>query len=377
MEILRLRFLLLPAACGIFLLLAGTGSAQQKPSAAAPSDFSEEKQNEGMPEWTKDDQKAALQGKWWNQISLLLPGPPTSEEKAGEPPVPAATAVEKSPVDPFPENFSRVDEQFLPEYIRPIGVGLIDPQKLLTEIERDDVLVLISKLMDQFGIHAYVSIFAKDQAVPPEVNAPTLARQIFKPGERSMLLHVHLGDVKSMQVAMDQEMTDKLGDRGRRILLHRIKENASAYSDNMDQLMEALVAMAVYGQPDQQDAGAYGKTGVSVSSANIPVVNVDITEPEGVKKNSIGELVKHWEEKLAVYRNYLVIGLALFIFLGFVYFWRRSVRPVHLLPTEPDVRLGGPNGAGISRGINYGDREGTQPDSVSRRQMRDHMRDIS
>ncbi len=326
-----------------------------------------------MPEWTKDDQKAALQGKWWDTVVPLLPVAPSGDEK--DAPIPAVTDSEKSPVDPFPENFEKVDEQFLPLYIRPTGVGLIDPQKLLTEIERDDVLVLMSKLYEQYGIHVYVSVFAQGQSVPPEVNAPTLARQVFKPGERSMLLHVHLGDVQSIQIAPDQEMSDVMGDRRRRIVLHHIKEDASVYTNPMDQLMEAMAAMAYYSQEDKLAAQA--RPGVSMSGTSIPTVNVEIIETEEAKKNSIGALVKVWEDKLLVYRELILAGLGLLIVAIIGFFWFRSKRPVHLRASEPDIRLGAPHGAGISRGINYGDREGVDSDSISRRQMRDHMRDIS
>lgn len=354
------------------VLLMGAVVAPGEPE---PSDPQDRPEGSSMPEWTEKDQKSVLLGKWWDSVSSLLPGVPSDDEK--DAPIPAVSASETSPVDPFPENFERVDEQFLPQYIRPSGIGLIDPQKLLTEVERDDVLLLMARLQEQFGIHVYVSIFAKGQSVPPEVNAPTLARQVFQPGERSMLLHVHLGDVQSMQIAADQEMNDAMGDRRRRIVLHHIKENASVFTDPMDQLLEAMAAMAHYAREESREAMTQTKPGISLSGTNIPSVNVEITEPEGVKKNSIGALVKVWEEEMLAYRDLLLIGLVGVILFATGYFWFRSKRPVHLLPSEADVRLGAPHGAGISRGINYGDREGTQPDSVSRQQMRDHMRDIS
>lgn len=45
-------------------------------------------------------------------------------------------------VDPIPEDFTDVNEYFLPDYIR-TSTGLIDPQKLLAEVESNDVIELI------------------------------------------------------------------------------------------------------------------------------------------------------------------------------------------------------------------------------------------
>ena len=56
--------------------------------------------------------------------------------------------------------------------------------------------------------------------------------------------------------------------------------------------------------------------------------------------------------------------------------WKNK-RVVHLLPSEPDKRLGAPHGASQSRPVNYCMQDSRGPNSIGRRQMRQHMRDVS
>lgn len=146
-------------------------------------------------------------------------------------------------VDPIPEDFTDVNEYFLPEYIR-TTTGLIDPQKLLGEVERNDVIELIRLIKDRYNVNLFVSIFAAGQKVPPSVNAPTIARQIFKDKERNLLLHFHMGDIKSAQIALDPDLSSHLGDTGRRDLLYQVKQDASRFTHPQDELVTAMISLA-------------------------------------------------------------------------------------------------------------------------------------
>lgn len=80
-------------------------------------------------------------------------------------PEPAANA-DSPAVDPIPEDFTDVNEYFLPDYIR-TSTGLIDPQKLLAEVESNDVIELIKLIKSRYNVNLFVSIFAAGQKVPP------------------------------------------------------------------------------------------------------------------------------------------------------------------------------------------------------------------
>lgn len=166
-----------------------------------------------------------MKGTWWEANAPLLPPVDAAVAPSASVPEPSANA-DSPAVDPVPEDFTDVNEYFLPDYIR-TSTGLIDPQKLLTEVESNDVIELIKLIKSRYNVNLFVSIFAAGQKVPPSVNAPTIARQIFKNKERNLLLHFHMGDIKSAQIALDPELSAQLGDAGRRDLLYQVKQDAS------------------------------------------------------------------------------------------------------------------------------------------------------
>ncbi|WP_094137968.1 hypothetical protein [Akkermansia muciniphila] len=51
---------------------------------------------------------------------------------------------------------------------------------------------------------------------------------------------------------------------------------------------------------------------------------------------------------------YAVLGV-LALFGAFILLWRRWKRHIHLLDSHPDIRLGAPYGAGVSRTVRYMD----------------------
>ena len=147
---------LLPAA--LFLMAVLTAPAQELP----------------LLKWSSKDQQSLMKGTWWETHAPVLP--PVEAAVSPVPSAPETPADADSPaVDPIPEDFTDVNEYFLPEYIR-TTTGLIDPQKLLGEVERNDVIELIRLIKDRYNVNLFVSIFAAGQKVPPSVNAPTIAR---------------------------------------------------------------------------------------------------------------------------------------------------------------------------------------------------------
>ncbi len=349
-----------------------TKNQPAEPIVEAPAD--------AIPKWNDKDREAVLMGTLWDSEKLLLPDLADNHEVGEAAPAVSVPDDERSPVDPVPEDFERVHESFLPQYIRPVGVGLIDPQKLLGEVERGDVLVLMERIHEKYGIRVFVSLFAPGQTVPPEVNAPTLARQVFRQSERSMLLHIHLGDVRSMQIAVDQDMLTEMGDKRRRMVLRKVQEHASVYTDGVDQLMEAVVAMAVYVQPDAQAAMEAEQAKGMQAIDNVPPVNIEILEegePTGNGVSFVQALKQTFEGVVLQNGTNLIVALVLMLIGGLLFVRWKFFRSVRLKASESDIRLEAPNGAGLSSSYNYGLRENNDPNSVGRRQMRDHMRDIS
>lgn len=115
--------------------------------------------------WTNRDQQSLMRGAWWNANPPLLPPVDAAAAPSDSMPEPAANA-DSPAVDPIPEDFTDVNEYFLPDYIR-TSTGLIDPQKLLAEVESNDVIELIKLIKSRYNVNLFVSIFAAGQKVPP------------------------------------------------------------------------------------------------------------------------------------------------------------------------------------------------------------------
>lgn len=360
----------------------------QKPQKPATPLSSEEKAKlEGLPTWSEDEEKKMLTGKIWDDMPEVLPsnsglanGGDGANEKEGVEPsgsaIPSITE-EKSAVESIPEDFTKVLPHYLPAYIRPMEAGLIDPQKLLGEIERNDILMMIAKIREDTGGQIYVSLFAPGQEVPPEINAPALARQIFKPGETSLLLYIHYGDVKGTQIVCDANMTAKLGDNGRRLLLSRVKEHSSLYTNPQDCLIESIIALDELASPELRKLFLEEKERMTPHAVGVPSVNIEFTEKEEVREKHLSEKIKELFAEHQGYAHAVMYGVIILLILAGFYLWSRNCKPVRLLQTVPDKRLSAPNGASISRPVNYGSREDSSPNSISRKQMRDHLRDNS
>ena len=326
--------------------------------------------------WTNHDQQSLMRGAWWNANPPLLP--PVDAAAAPSDPMPEPAANADSPaVDPIPEDFTDVNEYFLPDYIR-TSTGLIDPQKLLAEVESNDVIELIKLIKSRYNVNLFVSIFAAGQKVPPSVNAPTIARQIFRNKERNLLLHFHMGDIKSAQIALDPELSSQLRDAGRRDLLYQVKQDASRFTNPQDELIEAMISLARRTEADMASAPRPTLPALEPDNpASIPEANITIQEPEETQESSLHAMMKAW--MTFALANVAGIILHISALAAIVVLWLvwKNKRVVHLLPSEPDKRLGAPHGASQSRPVNYCMQDSRGPNSIGRRQMRQHMRDVS
>lgn len=328
-------------------------------------------------QWSSKDQQAVMRGTWWNTNSTLLP-PVEADNAQPKPTVPAPLADSDSPaVDPVPENLESVDEYFLPEYIRTSN-GLIDPQKLLAEVERHDVIELIHLIKTRYKVNLFVSIFAAGQKVPPAINAPTIARQIFRNTERNLLLHFHVGDIKSAQIALDPDLSARLGDEGRRDLLYRIKQDASRFTDPQDELLTAMASLAEKTAADLAASPKPQAPSLSLNDpADIPEANVEIMESEEAPESHMTMMIKAWMNFALANVFGIIIHVSSLVALVLIWLIWKNKRVVLLLPSEPDKRLSAPHGASQSRPVNYCMQEGRHPNSLGRKQMRQHMRDVS
>ena len=168
-------------------------------------------------------------------------------------PEPAANA-DSPAVDPIPEDFTDVNEYFLPDYIR-TSTGLIDPPRSFSRKWKAMTSSNLSSSSNPATTSTCSSASSRPgRKSPPSVNAPTIARQIFRNKERNLLLHFHMGDIKSAQIALDPELSSQLGDAGRRDLLYQVKQDASRFTNPQDELIEAMISLARRTEADMASA---------------------------------------------------------------------------------------------------------------------------
>lgn len=347
-------------------------TAAQEPSTATPADKStKQPENEPTLKWTANDQKALMKGTLWSEFPSVLPN---LSDTAETPITPSSVTVssDNPAVEPIPENHDVVDEYFLPSYIR-TNTGLIDPQKLLSETERHDVEELIQRVKKQYKVNLFVSIFAAHQKIPPSINAPTVARQVFIEDEKNLLLHFHIGNIKATQIALDKELTAQLGDAGRRDLLYHIKQDASKFTDPQDELIAAIISFIRQAEGDLRQKPL--PTTTAEKKPEIPKVNIIIKEEEKKQESALATLIKSWSEyALQNITGFIIHAVILIAFILTWIIWRNK-RVVTLYASEPDVRLSAPNGASQSRIVKFN--PSNSPNSLSRQQMREHMRNVS
>ncbi len=365
---MKLHSIYLSFALGTAMMIA---TAQETSATTKAGKANEQPENEPTLKWSTNDQKALMKGTLWSEFPSVLPN---LSDTAETPVTPSSVTVssDNPAVEPIPENHDAVDEYFLPSYIR-TNTGLIDPQKLLSETERYDVEELIQRVKKQYKVNLFVSIFAANQKIPPSINAPTVARQVFIEDEKNLLLHFHIGNIKATQIALDKELATQLGDAGRRDLLYHIKQEASKFTDPQDELIAAIISFVRQAEGDLRQKPL--PTVTTEEKPEIPKVNIIIKEEEKKQESALAALIKNWSEYALQNITGFIIHAVILIALILTWIIWRNKRVITLYASEPDVRLSAPNGASQSRIVKFN--PSNSPNSLSRQQMREHMRNVS
>lgn len=336
------------------------------PTGTQPAPIAEEVEeqpaamDDTAPEWLPSDSQLLMQGKWWSSYPPLL-----FEPEPGAPRARQATLPQNSLLpDPalLPENDKIVPTAYLSLYAQndpSKRSNLIDPQMLLAEVEKNDLETLLNAIPKKCNFRIYVSLFVRGQKYDPRIDAQRLIAQVCHPHERSVLIQYHLGDSESVQIAYDPNFHDELEEGNRNRILQEVKEEASRYSHGPDALYAGITSLAARLQPEvaqlQKFERMRHKEAQASTDIEVPAVDIRIAKEQTEKKES-------WKTKLAeIAQNpamlaMLYTGLGILAMLGaLILLWRRWKRHIRLLDSHPDIRLGAPYGAGVSRTVRYMD----------------------
>ena len=155
-------------------------------------------------------------------------------------------------------------------------------------------------------------------------------------------------------------------------------DGAKQFIETQDELIEAMISLARRTEADMASAPRPTLPALEPDNpASIPEANITIQEPEETQESSLHAMMKAWMTFALANVAGIILHISALATIVVLWLVWKNKRVVHLLPSEPDKRLGAPHGASQSRPVNYCMQDSRGPNSIGRRQMRQHMRDVS
>ncbi len=289
-----------------------------------------------QPQWDEEEYRHLLSGELQGCYKLLVdPQAPQSPVDDSSPQTGKSRADE-----------ARIPKRYYREYTQAGRDGIVDPQGLLSTVERADVEYALKALNAHSRYKLYVGLFKAQQEIPMEVSAGTLVRAIAAPGEYAVLLLYGMGDNPRMEVGY-HEITLNDSDR------HKWQEQAQLEARTGGSGVSGLLAAAQSLHQSLEPATAALPAREQRTSMQVPLIPMEMREDESAEE------VTYKDEFLMLmenpYMRPIVRGfgiLAILAALGGVVFWLRR-RSGHLLKSTPDVRLSALYGSGVSRNVHY------------------------
>lgn len=296
----------------------------------------------GVPRWSSRDFEYLMSAQINAAYSLLVP----QERRAG-----AAAGRTTLSEGAYGESDTDVRGRYTEEYNPRPGCrvpDLNDPQKLLTDVERQDSAYVLNGLNAHSAFRVYVAVFKAGQDASRNFPVDALVASIAKVDEYAVLLQYCTGDAPTLDIGYK---SIELSNEKRMAILAEAQDCAIAAGGGNEGLMAAMRLVHARIEPLSS-----GFTPLTAGTA-YKLDHVKLSVPEDVKEEEEEEgdfeqwVMKQWE-------TYGVLGVVL-LSLGLVVFglwvWRRYCKyfSSKLLDTKPDYRLGSRYGAGVSRYVKY------------------------
>ncbi len=296
------------------------------------------------PSWAPHDYEQLMQRKINAGYNMLIP----DGQEITPSPLPKLNSTQGAFEESDTEVRGRYTEQYRPRPGRSVP-DLNDPQKIFTDIERNDAHYMLQQLNAHCPFHIYVSVFKAGQAVPQELTAPTLIHAISRVDEYAVLIQYGAGEHPTVDLGYKSV---ELTDEQRRDFLIEVQEKIRTAGGGVEGL---LAAMSTVKQQILPLADSFipltAGTGYKLKHVELPVA--ETAEDEEEKELSVPDRVSLWLEDpahltLAIMATLsaTLLGLAV---LGFIFYKRKG----KLLDTPADYRLASRYGAGVSRHVRY------------------------
>lgn len=296
------------------------------------------------PRWSSVDYRHLMSGRLPECYNRLMPG---GVQRAAEPAADKRSAAQRRrDSGENAESDTRVPGRYCQQYLDPHGTVLRDPQQLLTEVERADVMHLLRELNAHSRFHIYVSVFKNGQEIPCEVAAPNLVRQIAQPGQYTVLLQYAVGEPPSVDIGYKEiEPTpEQVRDWS-----DSVRSRVMTAGGGGQGLLDAVRCLHAMLEPV---SAAFTPLNPD-SATGVRKLDLPLKPKPKEKKVSWKDKAREWIEAGGA-NSYLAAGGVMAALLGLVWwfiYWNRSCG--RLLESEPDNRLASRYGAGVSRYVKY------------------------
>lgn len=302
-----------------------------------PAPLAEAASFDAAPRWKPEDYALLMKGSLQTGYTALFP----AKGAAAARPRTASKATDSE------ESDTKVLGRYCAEYAKPTPNGLIDPQGLLSTMEREDVEHLLRSVNGNGKFRVYAAVAKAGQEMPPDLAVGTLATAVAQPCEYSVLLLYYIGAPATLELGYQEIKAD---DAQRHAWLNKVRSAAADCGSGSEGLMAALKQTAANISPIAASFRPLTvENTVKAPKLDIPLKPDEEKEEPGFLRKLLEGLLEPENASLLPYLGGAFIAFAVFI-LFFLY--RRHHAP-ELLLTDPDWRLSAKYGAGVSRLVKY------------------------
>lgn len=313
------------------------------PPAAAGADKGAPASYFGAPRWSTRDFERLMAAQINSGYCMLTP----QKRKA-----PAHTAAATAEQGAYGESDTDVRGRYTEEYSPRPGCkvpDLNDPQKLLTDMERQDSAYLLNQLNAHSAFRVYVAVFKAGQDVSRNFPVDSHVTAIAKVDEYAVLVQYCTGD--SPVIDIGYKSID-LSDEQRRDILAQAQECVLAAGGGNEGLMAVMRLVHARIAPlSSTFTPLTAGTAYKLKPVELPVQD-DSPAEEEEEPGFVDKALNLLLEKFGLIGAVAAGVLLVFGFIAWkIYSWRRHMG--RLLDTKPDYRLASRYGAGVSRYVKY------------------------
>ncbi len=294
------------------------------------------------PRWASDDYTNLMSGRLPECYNVLMPG---GVQKKAEP-KPEKNKTTRRDSGDEAESDTRVPGRYCKYYLDSRGTVLRDPQQLLTEVERADVMHVLRELNAHSRFHIYVSVFKNGQEVPREIAAANLVSHIAQPGQYAVVLQYALGEPPAVEIGYKEIEPD---DNQVRDWLEQVRRKVMTAGGGAEGLLAGI--RSVHGILTPVSESFTPLTPEVAGGAKL--IELELKPKPKEKKVSWKDEVKAWFKAGGATPYLISAGAVGAVLWGLIKLFLLHRSCNRLLDSEPDYRLSSRYGAGVSRYVKY------------------------